>query len=425
MNKYIDFLEAKVAPLGSKLGMQRHLVAIRDGIVISMPLVIIGSLFLILSNLPIPGYSEFLSEFGDLGTWFNKLVDGSFGAMGLVASFSIAYSLAQHYKIDGISTGIISLSSFLIVTPNILDADGAAGVPLLFLGSRGLFIAMLIGLLSTEIFRWFVKKDIRIKMPATVPPAVSKSFSALIPGFVIILFWGAIYQALLVANVANIHDLILIIFNKPLNFLGGTLLGTMIAVGLNSVFWFIGLHGGNIVGSVMGPIWLMNTDANRVAFQAGEEMPHIFTAPFTDCFVYIGGGGAIFSLVVLLFFFAKSLEGKTMGKLSFIPDIFNVSEPAMFGIPVVMNPTLLLPFVIAPMVNTVISYLAMTSGLVAKTVGIAIPWTTPPIISGYLATGGAISGSVLQIVLIAINLVIYYPFFRMLDKEKLKIEQAQ
>lgn len=424
MKNYINFLETKVAPFGSKLGMQRHLVAIRDGIVISMPLVIIGSIFLIFSNLPIPGYSEFLSTYGNLGQWFNKIVDGSFGAMGLVASFSIAYSLAKHYNIDGISTGVISLSSFLIVTPNLVSGEGAAGVPLLYLGSRGLFIAMIIGLLTTEIFRWFVKKDIRIKMPETVPPAVSKSFAALIPGFVIILLFGIVYQALLIANFSNIHDLILVVFNKPLTFLGGTLLGTILAVGLNSVFWFIGLHGGNIVGSVMGPIWLMNTDANRIAFQAGKEMPHIFTAPFTDSFVYVGGGGAIFSLIILLTFFAKSQEGKTLGKLSFIPDIFNISEPAMFGIPIVMNPTLLIPFVLAPMVNTIISYLAMSSGIVAKTVGIAIPWTTPPIISGYLATGGAISGAVLQIFLILIDIIIYYPFFKMLDKEKLKIEKV-
>ncbi|MEG0578096.1 MAG: PTS transporter subunit EIIC, partial [Bacilli bacterium] len=204
MKNYINFLETKVAPFGSKLGMQRHLVAIRDGIVISMPLVIIGSIFLIFSNLPIPGYSEFLSSYGNLGQWFNKIVDGSFGAMGLVASFSIAYSLAKHYNIDGISTGVISLSSFLIVTPNLVSGEGAAGVPLLYLGSRGLFIAMIIGLLTTEIFRWFVKKDIRIKMPETVPPAVSKSFAALIPGFVIILLFGIVYQALLIANFSNI-----------------------------------------------------------------------------------------------------------------------------------------------------------------------------------------------------------------------------
>ncbi|EUJ41996.1 PTS cellobiose transporter subunit IIC [Brochothrix campestris] len=422
MNKYVGFLASKLAPLGIKLGTQKHLVAIRDGIVYSMPLVMIGSLFLIISNLPIPGYSEFLNNTSDLMVWFNKIVDGSFGAMGLVASFSIAYSLAHQYKIDGISTGIISLSSFLIVTPNILDSTDAAGVPLLFLGSRGLFIAMLIGLLSAEIFRWFVKKNIRIKMPDSVPPAVSQSFSALIPGFAIILFFALIYQALNMFDITNIHDLILIIFNKPLTFLGGTLFGTMIAVSLNSIFWFIGLHGGNIVGSVMGPIWLMNTDDNRIAFQAGKEMPHIFTSTFTDAFVYIGGGGAIFALVFLLFFFSKSKEGKTMGKLSFFPDIFNVGEPAMFGIPIVMKPILFLPFVLAPMANTVIAYIAMSSGLVAKTVGIAIPWTTPPLISGYLATGGDITGSILQVVIIVIDILIYFPFFKMLDNEKMKIE---
>lgn len=423
MEKFTEFLENKLSPIAGKFATQRHLTALRDGIVTAMPLIIIGSFFLVLANLPIPGYTDFLENFWQLDLWFNKIVDATFGIMGLVASFSIAYYLAQYYKVDGIAAGIISLSSFILVTPTVESTENGVGIAMLYMGSRGLFVAIIVGLITTEIYKEFIKRNIQIKLPESVPPAVNRSFAALIPGFTIILLFAILYKLLSFTNVPNIHDLLLVLFEKPLFFLGGTLLGTLIAVGLNSLFWFTGLHGGNIVGSVMGPIWLMNTDANRLAFQAGEELPHIITAPFADCFVYIGGGGATFALVFLLFFFSKSEQGKAIGKLSFFPDIFNVNEPAMFGIPIVMNPILIIPFILAPMVNTVIAYFAMYYGIVEKTVGIAVPWTTPPIISGYLATGGSISGALLQCLLIGINILIYLFFFKTLDKQHLENEK--
>lgn len=161
---------------------------------------------------------------------------------------------------------------------------------------------------------------------------------------------------------------------------------------------------------------MMNTDVNRLAFQAGNKIPNIITRPFMDLFVYIGGGGATVALVALIFFLGKSAEAKVIGKVAFVPGLFNINEPAMFGIPVVLNMTLTIPFVLAPVINSIISYFAMSSGLVAKTVGIAVSWTIPPIISGYLATGSRISGTLLQIVLIVLDLAIYYLFFKTLDK---------
>ncbi len=215
----------------------------------------------------------------------------------------------------------------------------------------------------------------------------------------------------------NIHDLLKVVLGGPLSYLSGTLPGTLVAVGLNSLFWLAGLHGGNIVNSIINPLWLMNTDANRVAFQAGQQLPNIITLPFIDNFVFIGGGRSTLALVLLIAFRRKSEESKVLGKVSLVPGIFNINEPAMFGIPIVFNLKMFIPFIITPMVNAIVTYYTMSLGIVAKTIGVNVMWTMPPIISGYLATGNKVSGAVLQLVLIIIDLIIYYPFFKAVDNE--------
>lgn len=424
MDKISSWLEKRLMPMAMRLGAQRHLLAIRNGIVLGMPLILVGSVFLILGNLPIDGYTDWLAAHGELDVLFGKIVDGSFGLMGLIASFGIAYNYVKSFNIDGVSAGVISLSSFLIVTPKIFDSAEAAGIPYGLVGSSGLFVSIVVGLISGDIFRRFIQKNIVIKMPDTVPPEVSRSFSALIPAFVIISLWGLVYKVIDMMEIGSIHDTILLVFGKPLSFLGGTVFGTILAVGLVSLFWFCGIHGADLVGSIMNPIWLMNADSNRLLYQAGEQVDQILTYPFIYNFVFLGGGGATLALVALLIFRSKSKQLKSLGNLSFAPGLFNINEPAIFGIPITLNSILLIPFVLTPMVNVLISYFSMSSGLVAKTTGIIVPWTTPPIISGYLATGGSISGIILQVVLIVVNIGLYYPFFRMQDKQLLAVESA-
>lgn len=425
MNKLSEVLEKRLGPIALKIGNQRHLLAIRNGITLGMPLIIVGSLFLIWGNLPISGYEDWLAANGDLGVWFAKVVDGSFGLMGIIAAFGIAYNYAKGYHVDPASAGIISLSSFVIVTPKMFDADGRAGISYGFMGSKGLFVAIIVSLVSADIFRRFIQKNITIKMPETVPPEVSRSFSALIPAAVIITFWALLIKLLELLGIGNIHDIVMLVLGRPLGVLGGSLIGTVIGIMLNSLFLFTGIHGGNIVGSVLNPIYLINTDANRLALQAGKELPNIITSPFMDNFVYIGGGGATLALVIILVGFAKSKQLKTMGNLSLASGVFNINEPIMFGVPVVMNPTLIIPFALAPMANAIITYFAMSGGIVSKTVGVAVPWTMPPVISGFLATGGDVKASVLQIILILIDFVIYFGFVKTLDKQLFAEEHGQ
>ena len=431
MSKINNILEEKMLPLAAKLGQNKVLIAIRDGITLGMPLIIIGSLFLILNSFPVASWTNWLQETG-LNAYLDKGTSSSFGLMGMIASFGIASSLAHQYKVDGMSAGAIAMSSFLIVTPTIFSGDEAPleGIQIGYMGSKGLFVAIILGLISAWIFQWFINRDIQIKLPDTVPPAVARSFSALIPGAVIISLWTIVYGITDSFGIGNIHDAIMKLIGGPLGLLGGSLVGTMIVVFFNSLFWFIGIHGGNVVNSIFSPIWLMNTDENRLAFQADPHavLPHIVTGPFMDNFVYIGGGGATLGLVIVIAIIAikkkASIISKTMAPLTLTPGIFNINEPAMFGLPVVLNLKLLIPFILAPVFNVIIAYLSISTGLVQGTVGISIPWTMPPIISGFLATGGHVSGAVLQIICILVDILIYLPFYRSVENQNIKDEQG-
>lgn len=415
MNGLMGFLEEKVQPIGVKIGGQRHLLAVRDGLVLSMPLIIVGSLFLVLSSLPIPGYQELVSSvFGSEWTsTMGFVVNATFGVMALISSFGIANSLVKSYSMDGTTAGIISLCSLLLVTP--LTKDN--GIDMTYMGSKGLFVSLMIGLIVGEIYRRMVQAKIVIKLPDSVPPAVSKSFVALIPAAACLtLFW---ILRLVIASIGlgNLHEVIGKVVGVPLSYVGGGFIGGLVAVLITGIFWSVGILGWDLVQSVLNPLWLQMLDENRMAFQAGNEIPHILNTTFFNVFVWMGGSGSIIGLAILLLFFSKSQQNKELGKLGFPPNVFNISEPIMFGFPVVMNPLILIPFTITPIVIYIIAYSAMATGIVAKTAGILVPWTMPPIIGGYLATGGHISGAILQLVCLLVSILIYYPFFRMIDNQ--------
>lgn len=426
-------IEDKILPLAGKIGTQRHLKAIRDGIVLTMPLIVIGSIFLILAYLPINSYTNFMNTtFGD--DWVAKLsypVGASFNIMSLVTVFGIAYHLANSYKVEPLGAGAIALSTFLLVTPynvpltlNSGETVIASGIPLSASGSQGLFVALIIGLLSTEIYRFCIQKNWTIKMPAGVPSAVSKSFSALIPGFFAIVIFWVIRLLIEQTSFESIHTIIKEILQEPLSNLTGSLAGIIVIVLLIHLFWAVGIHGANVVGAVVSPILLSAMGANLEAYQAGTPLPEIVTQQFIDIFVFIGGSGSTLALVVAMMFVAKSKQAKTLSKLSLPAGLFNINEPIIFGMPIVLNPLLLIPFLLTPVVLVITSYLAINWGWVPRLPGIAVPWTMPPIFGGWLVTGGSFSGVVLQLVNFVIAFFIYLPFLKAWDKLNLKQEQG-
>ena len=425
MNNILTFLETKVAPFGEKVGNQRHLKAIREGFMMAMPLILVGSLFLILISWPQEAFTNWLNSVGLLSI-LTTMNQSTVAIISLVACFGIAYRLSEGYGTDGPSAGIIALSSFVLMAPRfssmVYDKNGeqvkqlfGGAIPFSSLNASSLFMAITIGLVTAEIYRMFIQRGITIKMPSGVPDVVSKSFSALLPGFTTFVLWALVLKGLEAAGVAGgLNGLLGAIVGTPLKLIAGTLPGMILCVIVNSFFWFCGVNGGQVLNAFVDPVWLQFTTENQEAVAAGQTLQHIITLPFKDLFVFIGGGGATIGLAICLFLFSKSRANKTLGKLAIIPSIFNINT----------NPIMLIPFIATPTINALITYVSMAVGLVPYTTGVILPWTMPPIIGGFLATGASWRGALLQVVLILVSVAIYYPFFKIADKRNLEKEKA-
>lgn len=434
-DKITNFLEEKFMPVASRMADNVYLQSIRDGLVIGMPFLIIGSIFMIIAEFPSDAYFNFMTGIFGAG-WNDKVLYPtrvSFDILAIFSSLGIAYRLAEKKGKDPISAAAISFVSFLMLSPNSIDFLSDAGevlgseaaIPLTYLGSQGLFVAIFTAIFSTNIFCKIIDSGFVIKMPDGVPPAVSKSFVSLVPAGVMMLLTWLIKMGFEATQFGTLHELFRVILGIPLGWVGGSFLGCIFAAFMISLLWCVGLHGADIVGAVLNPIWYVFMDQNRLAFMNGTALPNVMTPQFVDIYISIGGSGTTIVLAYLLLRKAKSQQLKEIGKLSFAPALFNINEPIIFGTPIVMNPILMIPFILAPVTVAAIAYLSIQFGLVAPLAGIPVPWTIPPIIGGYLATGGHISGAILQIVQMIVACIIYYPFFKILDKKYVREEHAQ
>lgn len=423
-------LEKIMGSSAEKLGNNKVLIAIRDGFLVSTPLIIVASIFLVIANFPIPGYVDFLAQFFGQG-WPSKMdaiIDSTFSVLGLLGAVGIGYAYARQLESDPIAGGAVALVCFLIITPKVHSdfvnaANGKAfnGFALAHLGSAGMFLAMITAIISVKIFVTIKNKGWVIKMPDGVPPAVTQSFAALIPSAFAMFFFFVVYLVFSATDYQYAHNFIYKILQAPLMGFGQSLIFEPIYQFLSTLFWFFGINGPAVTNTVFNPIHLALTAENLEAFKQGATLPNIFTGPFGDFFGNFGGGGSTLSLVFLMVFFGKSERMKKLGRLAIIPGIFGINEMIIFGLPVVLNPLIVIPFILTPLVNTILSTIATLIGIIPYTTGAALPWTTPFFFSGWLATGSIVAG-LFQIVLIIIGMCIYYPFFRVIDKQYLHEE---
>lgn len=420
----LNKLESVLMPLAEKIGKNKYLIAVRDGFLLSMPLLIVGSFFLLIANFPIPGWSQFWARFfGENWTsYFAKPTDATFSIMAILAVIGIGYSFSEQMNVDRLFGAAISLVSWFLIMPyEILAGDTTvAGIPLGWVGSKGIFVGIICAFLAVHVYAWVNKKGWVIKMPEGVPPTVEKSFAALIPAGMSILVFFVINVVFAMTPYENAFNFIFTILQTPLLKLGNTLPAMVIAYIFLHFFWFFGVNGGSVVGAVFNPILQTLSADNLAAFQAGAPLPNIISQQFQDLFATFGGCGSTLSLLIAMLLFCRSKRVKELGKLAFIPGIFGINEPLVFGLPIVLNPMILIPFMLVPTINIVISYFCMSIGLVPLCSGVAIPWTMPVILSGFLATGW--QGAVLQFLLLILGVFIYMPFIKMMDKQYLSDE---
>lgn len=428
MQKVLNWIETKMMPPMTKIGNQRHMKAIRNGVISTLSLILIGSFILVFANFPIPAVAEFIAPFVPQLTIPFRI---TMGLMAVYASFSMGHSLSESYGLDGITGGVLSLGAFFTLTiPQNVDAiltgAGEPGLgwvmPMQFLGGAGVFSAILTMIIAVEVYRFFVTKKLVIKMPEGVPPAVIRSFEALLPGTVILI-------GLWIVRVVigfDVNAAILAIFNPIAKVMGNNIFGIILPMLFIHLLWSAGIHGMSIIGSIVRPMWLMMLDANLAAVADGtplNQLPYVAPEQFFQWTVTIGGAGATIVLVFLFLFTCKSKQLKSMGKLAAIPGIFNINEPMIFGVPLVMNPILAIPFILVPVVLCVISFVAIHFGLVNGFIA-NVPWTLPAPIGAFLSTGNDWKAIVLVAVNLTVATLIYYPFVKLYDKKMVEEEQA-
>ena len=409
----------------------------RDSFAMVMPILIIGSMFTLLRNFPIPAWIDFLKTtmVQPDKSLFALLAIPSACTVSLMAiflAFNIGYNFAEHIGIkDRASAGIVSLVSWFILMPQVTEFSPEEGVepflvdsiPLAWTGAKGVFIAMIVGFFAVGVFGYIIKKDWTIKMPEGVPPTVARAFSALIPmtvAFTAVWLVGIVF---IISPWGNAFNFIYAILQAPLTSLGGTVWALAFSYVLASGFWFIGIHGPSIVEPAIAAITYANAEVNLNLLQQGMHADKILTSGTQMFIVTMGGTGATLVVPFMFMWLCKSKRNRAIGRASVVPTFFGVNEPILFGAPLVLNPIFFIPFIFAPIANVwIFKFFIETLGMNSFTAN--LPWTTPGPLGIVLGTNFQFLSFALAALLIVVDIVIYYPFLKVYDEQILEEERS-
>lgn len=420
-SKFVD----KFTEFAAKLGSQIHLSSLRDAFATVMPLYILAGLAVLFNNTI---FSWILSgsALTSAQYWGNLLVNATLNISSLLVATVIGYCLSRNRGYDNpIAAALVSLATLIIMMPGSVSVvpEGAtegvmvSGV-LTFnnIGTQAMFGGVIIGLISTELFVYIAKiKKFQINMGESIPPAVGKSFSVLIP-FILVMSFFAIISAIL-NNVfhTDLITLITVIIQEPLRGVATGVFGCTLIYSLGNFLWLFGIHQTVLNGSLLDPLLLINMTQNMAAYAAGQVVPNIMNAAFVPAFGMMGGSGSTLALIIATLLFGKNKATKTICKMSVAPGCFNINEPIIFGYSIVYNITMIVPFVLLPAIGLIIGYIATSLNFMNKCV-VYIPWTTPPLLSGYLATSGDFRDVIVQIIILVIGVFLYLPFVKINDR---------
>lgn len=429
-----EFLNEKVVPGIMRFVNTKAMRALKDGIMYAMPMIMVGALFMLIGNFPVASVTDWLKATG-IAAVCSQLSDSTFGVIGIIAAVGIAYTYVKNEGYAGLPAGIISACTFFVLQPGSVDSallvnptKSVGAILKGWTGGKGMIGAIVAGLLVGWIYSFFMKKDITIKIPAGVPEGVANAFTSLIPGFVIITGAGVIYALCVGLLGGTPIQMIYTYLSMPLQGMTDSLGGVITMGVMIPFFWLFGIHGATIIGDgIMGPMLLANSAENQAIIDSGMALTianggHIVTKQFLDQFMTVTGSGITIGLVVFMLVFAKSKQMKDLGRLAIVPGIFNVNEPVLFGLPIVLNPLMAVPFIVTPVLSGLIEYAALASGLCPLYSGVIVPWTTPAIISGFLVGGWRTA--LLQTAVLVMSFFTYLPFAKLMDKQCLAQEQA-
>lgn len=431
MNKLQETIEKYGLPIADKIQNNRYISAITNGFSMILPIIMMGAIFTLLSSLQLGPYQAFVSATG-LKTIFGYAGSFTTDLLALFTVYAIAYQLTiiKGYSKDAAFVAPISMVMFLILIPmgvsktteggELVNISGAISTG--FLGSRGIFTAILVALISPTVYLFFIERKIVIKMPDSVPPTVAKSFSALIPGFALLLIFSVIRYGFSFTGHGDFNSWLYALLEKPLSTITNSPISFVVLIFVCQLLWFFGIHGYMVIRPFLQMVYLPLAIDNLAAYAAGEAIPNIICYYSWATFVAVGGCGGLVGLAILMTICAKSQRYKTLGKISLPSVICNINEPLIFGSPIVLNPVFMIPFLVVPVVSFVLPYVLQLAGILPYLSGVALPLGTPVLLYGWLQGGAAVL--IMQAVIIALQVVLYYPFFRVADKQAI-LEEAE
>jgi len=410
VNQARGILNNRVLPALTALSENTYLSAIRAGMVSVVPLTIIGGLFMVVSYLPIGGWEKLVAPYLQL---LQIPVTATFGLLAVFVCFAIGHDLGNRLKQEAMVSASMATLIFLMLQIQLKDQSFSMDG----LGSKGLFAAILIALVSVRVQKFFTDKNFVIKLPRNVPPIVYESFLSLSPLFFLVLVFWLIRFILGV----DINDMVQTAF-RPVVFALNTLPGILVYAFLVTLLWSVGINGDNAMDAIVAPIFLQYLAVNVDAMTQGQPLPYVTANGFFTTFVNVGGTGATIALALLMWN-SKEPGFRKVSRLSLPTQIFQINEPIFFGFPIVLNPVLMLPYVLNALILTAGSYLLIDWGVIHRPF-VNVPWTTPPIVGHYLVTGGDWKAAVWGVVSIGIAMLVYFPFAKAAERQRLKAEAA-
>lgn len=422
MNKLIEFIE-KGKPFFEKISRNPYLRAIRDGFIAAMPVILFSSIFLLVAFVP--------NIFGF--TWSDEVVaaimkpyDYTMGIVAVLVAGTTAKSLTDAFnrqlpktnQINFISTMIASISGFLLLASDGIEGGFANG----YMGTKGLLTAFLAAFITVNLYKVCVKNNVTIRMPDEVPPNVSQAFKDVIPYALSIFVLYGIDLATRQFLGTNVAEAILKLFEPLFTAVDGYV-GITIIFGAYALFWFVGIHGPSIVEPAIAAITYANVETNFQLLQAGQHADKILTSGTQMFIVTMGGTGATLVVPFMFMWLTKSKRNKAIGRASVVPTFFGVNEPILFGAPLVLNPVFFVPFILAPIANVWI-FKFFVDTLKMNSFSVNLPWTTPGPLGIVMGTNFAPLAFVLAILLVFVDVLIYYPFLKVYDEQILSEEQS-
>lgn len=420
-------IEKHLLPLANKLSTQRHLKAVRDSFISLLPITLMGGVVAVLNAAPVTeettngfllAWADFASANGEIFSWINAL---TLGGMAIYVCIAMTYFLCKHYKTEPFLPIMLSVCGFMMLVMSPIEMGWSSkSVEISYIDGKGLLPAIFIAILTVELYHFMRKRNFgRIKLPDSVPASLSETFASLVPGFTLITIYSIVF--IIFHSMGTSLPGFIYTAMAPTFQAADSLAFTLIITLLVHFFWFFGIHDAALAG-ILGPIRDGNLSINAAAQLAGQPLEHVFTTSFWVYFVVIGGCGSVLALAILLCR-SKSKQLKTVGRIGLVPSFFGISEPIIFGVPLMLNPIYLVPFLFTSTINGLISFVLMESGIIGRTFAM-LSWNMPSPIGAFLSTMD-IKALFLIIGLIIIDMLIYFPFFKVHEKQLVAMELGE